>query len=419
MPKVTITVPKSVMELPAEDRDAIMGVLAKAVRLPAVMPTYHPVTEDDNDMWAPDGDHFMASTEDELYSILNDWNMEMMADVFTALELPQEEVDLLKSFEGEQIMKSKNNGKSRMSDLINAGKEKRERFVQYMQEMNPFTKAQLKKLDTIMKRKLPDYAKVAEDFMVRAGFIGKIRNTAEQEMFETMGAIIDRFPSTIVAAKQKGVVLTAREKAESRRTVTVLPLSPQEARAVQHAATHAAEKMTEVSERHRAGVRQTVVRAQKERKTPQKLAQELFDQYGDQNRDWRRVAITELATSAGDAYLAGCEEGATVIGMGAENACKHCKTLLIGKEFTVTHELPKNTYTHEMNFVWSGKSNYGRRVAEYIPCTPMHPHCRCRYHRISRFYKMSDEGKAVLKSTAELIQEERARRGLPPDPNLM
>jgi hypothetical protein len=48
----------------------------------------------------------------------------------------------------------------------------------------------------------------------------------------------------------------------------------------------------------------------------------------------------------------------------------------------------------------------------------MHPNCRCRWHRISRFYKVGNDGKLNLKSTAELIQEEREKRGMKPDPNL-
>ena len=424
MPQVQIQVPKSVMSLPKEDRDAILGVLAKAVRLPAVMPVYHESSGDEHDMWHSDPDSLLGQVEDELYNLLNEWNIQMMADVIAALDLPTEGVDMMKALEFD-LLKGKNTGKNRMSELIEASKAKREKFLKYMQDMNPFSKQQLKKLDNLLKQKLPDYAKIAEDFMVRAGFIGKIRNQAEKEAFETMGALVDRYPSTIKAAEKEGVVLTLRkekrltENAAEGRKVMILPLTPLESKAVQHAAQHAAEKMTEISQRHMAGVRQTIIRAQRERQTPQKLAQELFDQYGEQNRDWRRVAITELAFSANDAYIAGCEEGETVVGMGADNACKYCKQYVIGKQFTVTHQLPKNTYSHEMNMVWAGKSNYRRKVSEYIPAIPMHPNCRCRWHKISRFYKVPEGGgRPVLKETWELIQEERLRRGMGLDPSL-
>jgi hypothetical protein len=410
MPSVNIDVPKSVMVLPEADRDAILGVLAQAVRLPAVREPFHQGGGDEHDMWSVSEDALMASMEEELYTILNEPNVDMMTEVFMALGLP---------FADYELQKSKNNGKSRISDLVNVNKEKREQFMKYMQDMNPFSQAQIKKLDALLKSKLPNYAKIAEEFMTRAGFIAKIRNKAEQEAFETMGALIDRFPKTIKAAENKGVVLTVKEQKKAGRKVMILPLTPLEARSVQHAASHAADKLTEISERHRAGVRQTILQAQRERWEPQKLTQELYDAYGDQNRDWRRVALTELAMAVSDAYLAGCEEGDQIVGMGAESACKYCKELNIGRTLTVLKNPPKvETYDTDMNYIWVGKSNYGRKVSAWRPAFPSHPCCRCRMHRISKFYNVSKDGKFELKSTAQLIQEERAKRGLPPDPNL-
>lgn len=425
MPQVTINVPKSVMRLPEADRDAILGVLAKAARLPAVMPVYHEGSGNEHDMWDSNPESLLGQAEDDLYITLNTHSMERLAEVFTALGLPlPETADLEKSMDFD-LLKSQHAGKNRMRDLVQASKAKRNQFIAYMQDMNPFTRQQLKKLDNLLKKRLPNYAKIAEDFATRAGFIGKIRNSAEQQAFETMGALVDRFPTTIREGRTYPIVLTTREQERASegkskaaaKKITVLPLTPQEARTVEQASLRAADKMVEVDARHAAGIRQLVLQAQRERWTPQQLADALFEAYGEQNRDWRRVAITELAMAANDAYLSGCAEGDQVIGMGADDACKHCKKYVIGKQFTVTHKLPQNNHHHEMNFVWPGKSNYGRKVATFIPAIPFHPNCRCRWHRISRFYKM-EEGKAVLKSAAELIQEERARRGLPPDPNL-
>jgi len=430
MPKVNIKLPKGIEDLPEKDRRQILDVLAQAMRLPPVMKVTT-AGGDEHNMWDRNGDPLLADAEDAFYEALVTPAQEMMAEVFIALDLPLDGVDTEKAFSDEfrkyedDLLKSKNKGKRRIQDLIEANREKREKFLKYLQGMNPFSREQLKKLDNLMKQKLPNYAKIAEDFMVRAGFIAKIRNQAERENFELTGVLIDRFPSTIKAAEKEGVVLTVQEKEKQdkkrgrKKEVKILPLTPKESQAVQFAVHHAADKLTEISERHRAGVRQMVIRAQKERWSPQKLAQELFDAYGEQNRDWRRVAITELAFAANDAYLSGVEEGETVVGMGAENACKYCKQLVIGKTFTVMHEPPKEfTHQNEMNLVWPGKSNYGRKVSEWIPAIPLHPHCRCRYHRLSRFYKVDEKGNIVLKTTAELIQEERARRGLPPDPNL-
>lgn len=417
MPKVDIQVPKSIFKLSEKDQTEIMGVLAKAVRLPATMPIYHAGGGDEHDMWSRNGDHLFAEVEDGLTDALTEYADYLVSEVFIALDLPLDGIDLTKSMEVYDLLKAKNK-RRKMSELIQMNKEKREKFIKYVQDMNPFSRDQLKKLDDLMKLKLPKYAELAEDFITRAGFIGKIRNIAEQEAFNTMGALIDRFPSTIKAAKREGVVLTSREKDE-KRELKVLPLTPQESRAVQFSANHAAEKMAEVSLRQQQGIKTLVMQAQRERWEPSKLAQALFDAYGDMNRDWRRVAITELAFAANDAYLAGCAEGDQLVGMGSEDACKHCKKLVIGKTFTVLKEAPKReTAKTDKENVWVGKSNYGLKTSAWRACTPVHPLCRCRWHRISRFYKVDEDGKHVLKTTAELIQEELARRGLPPDPNL-
>lgn len=429
MAKLKIKIPKELIALPEEHRREILGVLEQAMKLPKTV-TYRTVGSDEHNMWSRSGDTLLGDAEDELYETLLDPWKETFAELFVALDLPVDDVNLEKAFTDEfmeyhGLLKSKNKGKSDILELIAVNRRKRDTFVKFIQDGRAWTKDQLKKIDGILKSRLPDYAHIAEKFAVRAGYIGKIRNTADRELLETTGALIDRYPETIEAAEREDVVLTLRDKARAEaegRTVRILPLTKLEANTVRHAESHAADKLTEVGDRHRAAIRQMVIRAKQERWGAQKLAQALFDAFGDQNRDWRRVAITELSTATNNAYLTGCEEGDTVVGMGAANACKHCNQYVIGKSFKVTHKIHTDDdyddYATEMGYVWVGKSNYGRTTAAFIPCVPMHPNCRCRWHKLSRFYKTDNRGNIVLKTTAELIQEERARRGLPPDPNL-
>lgn len=425
-----LTLPKSLLELPAKDRDEIVAVLVEASKLPKTRTLSTKHAGDEHNMWARNGDPLLGEAEDTLYADLLEAEAENMAKVFLELGLPVKGLDLKKSFgedfiafEEELLLKSKDNGRNRMSKWIDklAG-ENRARVKKWAEDGKALTRQELKKLDDLLSTKLPDYAKKAEDFMIRAGFIGKARRKGDQEDLNLLGAVIDRFPASIQASRDEGVVLTVRHKEKMEAAghkVKVLPLTKRESEAIEHAALAAGDKMTEISERHRTGVRQLVIQAKRERWSAAQLAQKLFDKFGEHNRDWRRVAITELAFAHNDAFLAGCEEGATVIGMGALDACPHCKRLIIGKTFTVTHKVPKKeNYKTDMDLVWVGKSNYGRRVPEYRAAVPLHPNCRCRYHVISRFYKVGDNGKLVLKSTAELIQEEREKRGMAPDPNL-
>lgn len=422
-----IRLPESLLDLPEKDRREILDVLKEASKLPKVRKIAQ-TDGDEHNLWARNGDPFLADAEDDLYQdLIQPW-AQNMADLFIGLGLPSDKLKKahdpsFNAFEAE--LQKASGGKSRipnLQDLIKANKRRRKQFMKWIEDGKAMTQKQLEKLDEFLRRDLPNYAKKAEEFMVRAGFIGKIRNRTERENFETLGTYIDRIPQSIEAAVKEGVVLTLREKTRTKRRgkkVEILPLTTQEAEAVRLAAQHAGEKMTEIAEREIAGVRQLVIQAKRERWSAQKLAQALFDKFGDHNRDWRRVAITELAFATNDAYLSGLDEGDRVVGMGAANACKHCQKLVIGKEFILTKNPPKrDTYESDMKYVWPGKSNYGRRVPEWRPCIPLHPNCRCRWHRVSRFYTVTDKGTFRRKTTEELIQEELKRRGLPPDPHI-
>jgi hypothetical protein len=357
--------------------------------------------------------------------------MDATASLVAALGLTEEKVDLYKSISPEFLeyedtrRKAKDSGRHKMSDLIDLARQKRQDFLKYIQNGSTWTKAKLKQIDQILKQALPDYQKLSEELSVRAAFIAKIRNKADAEALDMLGAFVDNFPKTIEAAKKDGVVLTARQKAKAEakgqkgQKITILPLQPQEIRTVENASLRAAEKISEVSERHRAGIKQMVLQAVNGRWSPQQLAQALYDTFGDQNRDWRRVSVSELAMAVTDGYLAGCAEGTTVWVPPVAGACKYCIKYLEGKTFTVTHNPSKmgNTYKQEMNYIWVGKSNFGRTTSTYIPCVPLHPCCRHRVHALSRFYKVID-GKPVLKTSAELIQEERIKRNMGLDPNL-
>ena len=379
--------------------------------------------------------------------------------------------------------KKKQKKKTRIQQIIEDQQKKRDAFLQFLNDGRAWTREQMKQLDALIAKAIPDKVtrenQVTEN-MVRAGFIGKAGNKLSEENIDHVTTAVQfssYIPKTVEGATNTGVVLTVKhkEKLDAERQaveqaqpaptegetaeqaqeevskpklgrkpkkqeapepptmpdvditpsiakdvdIKILPLTTQERNAVDIAINHAVDKVTEVDERSRSAIKQVVVRAQRERWTAEQLAQELFDLFGDQNRDWRRVAITELSYAMNDAFLAGCKRGDRIVGIGAGNACKYCKQYVIGKEFTVIEDVPDRLdYKTEMNHVWVGKSNYGRRVGEYMPAIPMHPNCRCRWHKLSMFYTTNTEGQIVRKTTAQLINEERARRGLPPDPNL-
>lgn len=459
---MNIKLPSELKDLTYAQREAVIEEFCKALDVNQPLPKGK---SDEHSIWSRNNEEFLAEAEDEFYQTLWAPAWGNMMELIAALGLSDEDIDVEKSFSAEfmefedVLIKARDNGQHKISDFIEISKQKRQAFLKYIQGAGSWTKQKLKEIDRILSQKLPDYAKIAEEFAVRAAFIAKIRNKADTDALEITGAFVDRFPKTISTARQDGIVVTQRERnsvlpkppvplppegiepapgtekytstgyvitaeeleaaRKEWKKIEVLPLQKQETRAVQQAELRTAEKLSEVSNRHKAAVKQLVLQAMNSRWSAQQLAQALFDQLGDMNRDWRRVAITELAMATNDAYLAGLSEGDQVWVPPVEGACKHCQSFLENKSFTVTHD-PRfmgRGYQDEMNYVWVGKSNFGRKPSSWIPCIPLHPNCRHRFHKISRFYKIVD-GKPTLKTTTELIQEERARRGMPPDPNL-
>lgn len=446
---MNIHLPLKMKELSEEQRAVIVEEFSKA--LAVAPPLVKGIRKDEHNIWVRNDDELLGNAEEDLYEALVYPAMDSMASLIAALGLSDELVQIEKSLSPDylayeyDILKGRN-ARSKLSDLMELSKKKRQGFLKYLEGASNWTRKKLKEIDAILNQKLPDPDKLAEEYAVRAAFIAKVRDTADTEALQMTGAFVDRFPATIEAAKREGVALTAAKApipnldftvtedelnvalAEARaarqakvmNNHKILPLQPQEIKTVENAQLRTAEKISEVADRHKAAIKQVVLQAINGRWSSQKLAQALFDQFGDQNRDWRRVAITELAMASSDAYLAGCKDGDQVWVPPVEGSCKWCKLYLEGKTFTVTTDpnLMGHTYQQEMQYVWVGKTNYGRTTSTWIPCIPLHPNCRHRYHKISRFYKVGEDGKPVMKATKELIQEERARRGLPPDPNL-
>jgi hypothetical protein len=140
--------------------------------------------------------------------------------------------------------------------------------------------------------------------------------------------------------------------------------------------------------------------------TWQKLHSELLDTFGDLNRDWRRIAITETGNATNVGYLSTFKPGQKVKREEAySGCCPYCASIR-GRVLTVVsddHE-PKDWDTE----VWVGKNNIGRSASPrkrvggvLIPRTPdelwsipaglVHPHCRGSYSSADHPPGMSNE----------------------------
>ena len=126
--------------------------------------------------------------------------------------------------------------------------------------------------------------------------------------------------------------------------------------------------------------------------TAESLESKLLDTFGDLNRDWRRIALTEAAENAGNALIASLPAGSRVRRIEVyATACPYCKKIH-GTELTVA-DPGKARYLDGEKFVWVGKSNIGRSASPrkrvggalverlpaerwWIPAGPVHPNCR-------------------------------------------
>ena len=398
---IRITIPKGLQGFMPDERIEVLNLLAHRKSLPKEMPVD---STDDRDIFAPNGDPLMAKLENEFYRTLADQQRQNVIDLIHLL--------------GFRIPAAK-----QVDGLHKAIKDS---FKKLVHDAGTFTSDQLKKLDKMMNRSLPDYARTAEEFILKAELLGKIRSKmgiTGAEQVAQIGDFLDNIKASTKVDRQN-YVLTEKEKdyefGQGNKKARILPLTEREQWATKTAQARAAEKVTQVSAKIQSRIRMLVTEAIENRQEPRQLESALFDELGDLNRDWRRVAITELAMAHNDAHLLGLTEGSTVHVPKLAGACKHCVELLEGRTFTVLHQAPdEDTHDFEMNYLWPGKTNYGRRVATWIPCIPLHPNCRHRAVTLSRFYRLDPKDNVPkLKSSIELIQEERLRRGLPPDPDI-
>ncbi len=347
MSKLQIRLPPEVRSFPLADRRQIIETITKALDIKPERP------QGGRSMWDSSDDPLIAALEDGFYSELDNKGQRMLASVIVLLGLP---VDDLQKGPGD---------KRRISDMV---KEMRSKGTTKTLKYGSDAPLDLiRKVDQNIRANYEGIDKVAEKFMVQAGLVGRV---LDQDLLQ-VASMLQQLPTSLKAAEKEPYPLLDNE---------IPSLTSQELRGIEQSVAHAAEKVSQISDNHRAGAKELIIQAQKERWGANKLSQAFFDSYGDQNRDWRRVAITELAMAANDAYLAALEPGDEIQVATVPGACPHCQKLLEEKTFIVSDGPMDDGY----KYIWPGKSNIGRKVTEWWPCCPLHPHCRHRWIRIKR-----------------------------------
>ena len=174
------------------------------------------------------------------------------------------------------------------------------------------------------------------------------------------------------------------------------------ARFVEAAEQSMGENITRMEDDVRHAVSRAILDGVKGRRGKGEVAQDLFDRFGALNRDWQRIAETEVVETANNAMLretaAMAAPGEKVyfrrVEMRDKFVCKYCERIRGVIALWSDHPLLNDEIEDPIATVaiWEGKNNVGRKAAEYwVPSGTVHPWCRGSWER---YYPPVGKGKA-------------------------
>jgi hypothetical protein len=163
--------------------------------------------------------------------------------------------------------------------------------------------------------------------------------------------------------------------------------SPYWHNAITFATQNAGAMIVDLSQRQYKKIHDVIQNSIVLRKTPEELSMVLFDEFGDWNRDWRRIAETEIGNSQNNGQLLTelerrePDEVIFMQGVSSAEACPWCLNKVDGQVVVLldmppdgggdTLKIKGETYTA----IWPGKSNYGRsRQNWWVAAGTQHPH---------------------------------------------
>ena len=181
-------------------------------------------------------------------------------------------------------------------------------------------------------------------------------------------------------------------------------LYPAQNAAIEFGQARNCQYVTNVTEAVRNKMKLTVIEWQQDKflGTPSVIAKRdlqgrLLDEFAVLNRDWRRIAMTELADASMNGLLASLPNNSKVKRQEMyRGACPYCQSI-DGRIFTLVSPTAKEKNSETQ--VWVGKTNYGRSSAPskrtpeglkprtavemwHVPAGPVHPHCRGRWQPV-------------------------------------
>jgi hypothetical protein len=180
--------------------------------------------------------------------------------------------------------------------------------------------------------------------------------------------------------------------------------------------------IVELTQKQYKAIHDTLQSGIQQKHTPGQMEESLYTRFGHMNRDWRRIAETEINTANNNGQLIEelqikepDEEHIFMKGVSSAEACPFCRNEVDGRIVLLLEEPPDNggdqvtvngqTYTA----IWPGKSNYGRSRANWwVAAGVIHPHCRCTWVRYTPgFEKWEDKFRAEMNKYREASGKQR------------
>lgn len=152
-------------------------------------------------------------------------------------------------------------------------------------------------------------------------------------------------------------------------------------------------RISKLEEAVKYEIRDSIIHGTMERKGRREVAQDLFNRFGALNRDWSRIAETEIVETSNNAFLKEVASSAQVgekvyfrrVEMRDQFVCKYCEK--IRGKVALWSEVPLAddmiaADPHAEAAIWEGKSNMGRKASDYwMPSGTVHPYCRGSWER--------------------------------------
>lgn len=204
-------------------------------------------------------------------------------------------------------------------------------------------------VDFLVQRYLPagELRTEAEWLAVRATLMGRVQANLPDLTGKQVDPILQALPTTVVGA------------------ASTFPMRPTQVAVLEYAAEHTMENVQGVADDVRHRMRLLLMKRAQDSAIgamdTSKFQQDLLYQFGQLNRDWRRVAVTEAVENANQSYIAMMAPGDKV--KRSEHytgACSFCRKI-DGMVFEVVD--PGNPDKDGWTQVWVGKTNVGRSAA--------------------------------------------------------